>query len=297
MPNKKQLGQFFTKGKWLNPAIANLIKPYIGDKGVLDPFAGGGDLNTFNVPFTGYDIDPKLNWPINDSLKSIPSFKGLIVTNPPYLAKNSASRQGLSFPANANYDDLYKIGLSNCIDAAPQVVAIVPASCYVSGEFPDFSFIDFLEESPFEDTEYPVCVIGFGFKGCYNYLYKNGKQFYVPPNSEMKYKGTVEVLINKPGGQYTFKCIDGNSSTDRIRVLPLDTSRSVKATDRAYCCITTPKPLNLEKINKEIEEYRAITQDIYLKPFKGTNEDGVYRRCITQNVAKGIVENHVQRLL
>ena len=42
----------------------------------------------------GLDIDETLDWEVNDSLINIPTFKGaIIITNPPYIAKQSASRK------------------------------------------------------------------------------------------------------------------------------------------------------------------------------------------------------------
>ena len=65
-----------------------------------DPFAGAGDLLNAareQMKFKsviGLDIDEELDWQINDSLINSPPFKGaIIITNPPYIAKQSASRK------------------------------------------------------------------------------------------------------------------------------------------------------------------------------------------------------------
>ena len=66
----------------------------------IDPFAGNGDLLSASEKIrsirerVGLDIDDSLNWKANDSLVSIPHLdNAVIITNPPYIAKNSASRK------------------------------------------------------------------------------------------------------------------------------------------------------------------------------------------------------------
>lgn len=287
---KKELGQFFTKGNWLNSTISDIILPTITErKKVLDPFAGAGDLNIFETEFFGYDIDNSLGWPVNNGIVSIPSFDGVIITNPPYLAKNSAKRQGFSFPESKR-DDLYKIAIDNCLKACNKVVAIIPENAISNGGW-DFDFVDILEENPFEDTEYPVCVMGWGFDSSHKY-YKNGVPLDVSPQ-DITYKGDKPVAINKKGGGYTFKLIDGVGAKDRIRLMPLQ-ERPVKPTDRAYCCITVEENLDISDVNRLIEEYREKTQDVFIKAFKGNNSDNKRRRTLVQNQAKGFIEMHLK---
>ena len=282
--SKRELGQYFTKGIWASSFVRHQIETNLNNHGVLDPFAGGGDLNIFNTAFKGYDIDPLLGWELNDSIANVPAFEGMIITNPPYLAKNSATRQGFGFP-DSEYDDLYKIGLHNCLQASSKVVAIVPESIVVSGEFSNFSFVDILEDNPFEDTEHPVCVIGFGF-GIEQVVLKNGTPF-VPVWERLSYSGN-SIKINEQGAQYTFKMIDGTNPKDRIRLMPLQ-DRPVKKTDRAYCGIWTEDAVCIDAVNEYIETYRAKTNDLLLKPYKGNNKAGSRRRVLTQNNAKALI--------
>ena len=97
--NKVALGQFFTVDHlWLKPQI----KKFILDSRktvAYDPFAGNGDMlcavqkNLDFKQIKALDIDASLPWEINDSLKNIPRIDdAIIVTNPPYLAKQSALR-------------------------------------------------------------------------------------------------------------------------------------------------------------------------------------------------------------
>lgn len=97
--NKKVLGQYFTKKDlWLKKQIVEFIKNS-NCTIAYDPFAGNGDLLKLSESYgineiKGLDIDNTLNWEINDNLKEIPHVdNAIIITNPPYLTKYSASRK------------------------------------------------------------------------------------------------------------------------------------------------------------------------------------------------------------
>ena len=99
---KLDLEQFNTKKEtWLKSHVAKFILNS-GCTHCLDPFAGGGDLLSVvqklgNFSVEGLDVDPTLKWKVNDSLVDIPYKEDtIVVTNPPYLSKNSAARRGLS---------------------------------------------------------------------------------------------------------------------------------------------------------------------------------------------------------
>ena len=44
----------------------------------------------------------------------MPEGYDFIITNPPYLAKNSSTRKGFSWHKDNKYDDLYKFCLEKC---------------------------------------------------------------------------------------------------------------------------------------------------------------------------------------
>lgn len=103
-----------------------------------DPYAGGGDLLKASVDVLGFketkglDIDSTLKWEINDSLVKIPHIdNAIIITNPPYIAKQWASRKKIDLSKYFNssiYDDVYLIALDKMLEAQKQVVAIIPES-------------------------------------------------------------------------------------------------------------------------------------------------------------------------
>ena len=120
--NKRTNGQYFTECnpfkndgfiEWSNEC--NISKSII-----LEPFAGSNNLismlqemNLCNN-FISYDIEPQNNNVLfKDTLKDFPKGFNVCITNPPYLAQNSARRRGLFYP-NTKYDDLYKFAIMFC---------------------------------------------------------------------------------------------------------------------------------------------------------------------------------------
>ena len=172
MNKKIALGQFFTKKEvWLKEQIIEFIKNS-KCKIAYDPFAGQGHLlqvakNLGFKKIIGLDIDKNLKWQINDSLINIPQIKNsIIITNPPYLAKQSATRKKLTLSKYFNtsiYNDIYLIALDKMLENHKYVVAIIPES-FINSNFlrkDVLNSITILEENPFTDTENPVCVVCF----------------------------------------------------------------------------------------------------------------------------------------
>ncbi len=62
-----------------------------------------------------------------DTLKDFPVGFEVCVTNPPWLAKNSATKMQVPFYAG-EYDDLYKYSLDKCLENCKNVIAIIPES-------------------------------------------------------------------------------------------------------------------------------------------------------------------------
>ena len=170
MSKKQNLGQFNTKNEvWLRPHVAEFIQNS-GCEIVVDPYAGRGDLfialhlRNCHAHHVGYDIDPTLNWPTNDGLKDVPYHENaMVVTNPPYLAKNSAARNCLESydyfrdPEYLSFDDLYQIAMYVVLGKYKRAVFIIPET-YFQTEFFKRHLDRFtvIEENPFEDTDCPI---------------------------------------------------------------------------------------------------------------------------------------------
>ena len=168
---KTGLGAFHTTGScWLNSVVSEFIVS-TNLRRAVDPFAGKGDMlnlvvRELSMQKSGYDIDESTGWEVNDSLVSIPRSPGSIcITNPPFLAKHSARRKSM-WPMVGRYyerygrNDLYEIALDRCLASFGHVVAILPETFLHSAYSKDrCERIMVLEENPFDDTTFPVCVI------------------------------------------------------------------------------------------------------------------------------------------
>jgi type I restriction-modification system DNA methylase subunit len=119
----------------------------------------------YNFDFVSYDINP--NSPEvkkRDTIQNFPRNHKLIITNPPYLAKNSACRKKITFPTT-KYDDLYKLCLEIMLKNCSYVGAIIPASFINADLFLDrLHSYTLLSSQMFIDTENPACLALFSPK-------------------------------------------------------------------------------------------------------------------------------------
>jgi hypothetical protein len=317
MSKKIELGQFFTKRTvWLKPHIEQFILSIKFNK-IVDPFAGRGHLLT---PFegkhitTGYDIDSQLNWPINDSLKSIPLHNDdLCITNPPYMAKTTTSRFNRTGPMEyfklfPHLDDLYLIGLSQCFKSFPYGIAIIPETYLLSSKRSNrLISVTILEENPFDDTEFPVVVIIWGPDINEDFdIYKND-QFLGKHNTLIKKilsgknLNRNRVLFNDPYGNLGIVCIDKPQKIGTIRFTsPDEIMGPIKGSSRTSTIVQVNTPVSINEIMQEcneiLESYRKITSDIFMAPFKGNDAFGKRRRRLDFTMARRIIENAIVNL-
>ena len=331
MKNKKiSYGQFFTKHDvWLKEPVVEFLSDVNNDT-ILDPFAGGGDLlNVLKDKFgytdhEGYDIDPSFNWRYRNSLIDIPKTNRLIVTNPPYLAKNSAKRKKLEEYNYFNsmgsmYSDLYQIALTKCMENHDYIVAIVPETIITSDYLNYLIKVDWdktrridriiiLEENPFTDTTCPVVVVCIGKKDSRLRIYK-GDEF-IGFYEDMKHiqpipSNELKVEFNNKEGNIGLRGVDGGKQHNRIKFcLPSELNydfNKICASSRSITVLNVNIdkkliPSVIEKANELLEKYRKDTADIFLAPFKGNDKEGIRRRRLDFKTAKGILEgaiNHV----
>ncbi|QJR43521.1 hypothetical protein HLA87_01825 [Mycoplasma miroungigenitalium] len=317
MNKKIRLGQFFTKKSiWLKPQVLEFIENS-KMKNIYDPFAGSGDLfKAFDGKmFTkqiGLDIDKELNWKYNDSLVWIPHEKdAIIITNPPYIKKHSAKRQGINLQKYFNkseYDDVYLIALEMMLKAQKFVVAIIPES-FINSNFKDkekLYSITILEENPFYDTEMPVCVACFdGIKKSLDKIkiYKNNN--YVGNLMEiyshfLKPINKIKIKFNDINGWLALKAIDGTKEQSVIKFdfkqnIKYDWENKIKVSSRHITLINinvkdSLKNKFIERINLILNNIREATDDVILTPFKGNTIKGKRRRRLDFKLARGIIE-------
>lgn len=315
---KIKFGQFNTKlDLWLKPQIIKFINDSQCNI-IYDPFAGGGDLlMTLNDRMNydnllGLDIDECLGWEINDSLINIPHYdKAIIVTNPPYIAKQSASRKKIDLSkyfSMTDYDDIYLLALDKMLEAQEFVVAIVPES-FLNSNYRQknrLSSITVLEDNPFEDTENPVCVVCFDGK-VKDYdeikIYKNEilvgtlKDIY---NIRVKPLNNVKITFNTLDGWLGLRAIDSTDDIKRIGFdfkdnIDYDWENKIKVSSRHLSLIDIDVPKNkrsafIHECNKLIEDIRKESSDILLTPFKGNTKSGKRRRRLDFKLARAIME-------
>jgi len=308
MPNntKRENGQYFTRGncfklspftEWFR-SIPNSNKIIL-----IEPFAGDGSIQSlmtdagYNNKWQLYDLYPQSpNIVKNDSIASCPKGK-CIITNPPYLARNSATRRGLQFPQTV-YDDIYKLTLSKMLDSAPYVAAIIPESFITSGLFLNrISKVISLKLKMFDDTECPVCLA----------LFSPGNEFKVYSDNDLigdmtklrQYlpspRTTQQWVFNSKNGDIGLIAVD-DTKTNTIRFVRGDTipSDSVKVSSRAITRILSNRHYNtgalIRKANAILINFRGDTQDVFLTSFKGIRKDGKYRRRLDYNLARDILD-------
>lgn len=321
---KVRLGQFFTKAcVWLQPQVKSFILS-TGQAVAYDPFAGGGDLlqaakNDLNFKqVVGFDIDEALPWQYNDSLVEIPHIdNAVIITNPPYLAKQSCSRKKLDcskYFKNTPYDDLYLLALDKMLQAQKYVVAIIPES-FINSRFTQKSRLDsitILEGNPFEDTENPVCV------ACFDNRHKAFDEIRVYKNSvyvndlqtlsdfRLYSKKNLDIRFNDLDGWLALRAVDSTDPDNTIKFdfkenVPYDWQKNIKVSSRHITLISVDVAVAdreefVRLLNGYIYEIRAKSKDVILTPFKGNMKNGVRRRRLDFSLARAIIEEAYNQL-
>jgi hypothetical protein len=324
---KIELGQFYTRGnpfdlvpvnRWFQsiPSIqsARFIEPFAGSNSIVDlvsqthPEIRKQQWSSFDIHPEAIETNlvPEVGLQQRDTLQDFPSGFDVCITNPPYLAKNSATRKGLA-PDFGEYGDLFEVALNRMLSNVPWAAAIIPESFISRGIFTErLMAVVSLNSEMFDDTEFPVCVALFGPEHATDFEIWRGEIFL---GSYTQIRNRVSSLwssnasagpfrFNDPNGPIGLWAIDG-TQTASIRFLAgADIpSGQIKNTSRSITRIT-PKfnprvPLDtvIFESNRLLEEYRDVSQDIFLTAFKGLRADGKYRRRIDWRTASLILES------
>ncbi|MDR0675550.1 MAG: hypothetical protein LBF97_00720, partial [Elusimicrobiota bacterium] len=210
---KRINGQYFTQyNPFDNDGFKNWAKNCnLKQQIILEPFAGSNNLIKMLQEmdlcknFISFDIEPKdENVEFKDTLKNFPQNFNVCITNPPYLAQNSATRRHLFYP-NTKYDDLYKFSLDLCLKNCKNVAAIIPASFLNSKLFRNrLSHYILLNAKMFNDTEHPVCLALFKTNSNDVQIYEDKNYIGVLSDFEKKLprnKSNVEMKFNSKTGK------------------------------------------------------------------------------------------------
>lgn len=205
MPNKKDLGQFYTTNY---EYILNGLEIPDSIDDIVEPFVGNGDLLHFiknkehrNIEI--YDIDPpkqfleKYPHTIQqDTIKNPPNYSSkFIITNPPYLARNKSSKKDIFDIYHTN--DLYKCFIVELIKQNPLGgILIIPLNFWSSIRKGDVLLrkqfcekytikrVNVFEEQVFSDTSYAVCSFQFSLKEDTTMI-GNSIPFYIYPQNKI----------------------------------------------------------------------------------------------------------------
>lgn len=304
--NRRALGRYFTAQ---NPFAGKAFRRWAAVAGlphrrVLEPFAGRNDLITMLKDagqcrrFAAFDIAPAADRvKKRDTLTNFPKGFDACVTNPPWLARNSATRRGLPFP-KTRYDDLYKHGLEKCLDNCRYVAAILPATFLQSGLF-RARLCDYilLHGKMFADTDNPVCLALFGEKESGKirlwhddeYIGEWGEmQRHLPPK-----RARAGVVFNDRRGALGLVAFDNTRRRSIRFCAAAEIARHpVKVSSRFFARIGGDFgdiPRAVERLNAQLQIFRDNTRDCFLTPFKGVRADGQYRRRISFALARRFV--------
>ena len=312
---KRSHGQYFTvRNPFIHPQFAFWAhKAGLPGRPVIEPFAGANDiirmLQDLNLchDFTSYDIDPADPDVIQrDVIANYPDVRGVAVTNPPYLAKNSAKRRKLAFPVTM-HTDLYLVCLDLMLKHHDFVAAIVPAALGTSGHFRDrLTHIIYLPFSDmFGDTEHPVCLALFEpiamDTQVWSWVDKIGSETRLRsliPTLAPK----VAITFNDPDGPIGLMAVDSTSGpTIRFCHAAEIPREEIKVSSRARTRISIDGICNQDvdrligALNARLELFRSETHDISMTPFKGLRKDGKFRRRLDFRTVKYLVGDVMAR--
>ncbi|MCG9128555.1 hypothetical protein JT359_13230 [Candidatus Poribacteria bacterium] len=327
MDIKRANGRYYTRG---NPFLLYPFKMWaekanIEQNTILEPFAGAKDIpNLVELAklkcedWEFYDIEPGAKGVFKrDTLADFPKGFNVCITNPPWLARNSATRRGLPFPNATNYDDLYKYALEKCLSYCKWVTAIIPEAFIRSGLFLErlYDFVSLVPDSDngntqsstgmnptymFDDTEHPVGLALFGPQKCLDVnLWRNNQflgkyselQKHLPSSSQNR-----KIRFNDPEGNLGLFAIDNTVSASIRFCHPSELGDyRIRNQCRSITKIRTPQNVEIDILNERLAIIREKTFDVFLTAFKGLRKDGCYRRRLDWAMARAIIdEDHSQ---
>lgn len=323
---KKELGQFYTAEnifelepfkQWWNaiPEVKRevVLEPFAGKNGLIEMLSHASLLKDFK----SFDIHPKSEQvKKRDTIERFPTGYSVVVTNPPFLARNVATRKGLHSQLSEmeSFNDVYLRCLNICLENAEYVAIIIPESFIVSADFKNrlSCVISLNIKKLFKDTEQPVCLALFNpepqedFKvyQCNQYLdmFKKNKEDItrwllegVPEHNYIKDVLKPDgIKFHTLEGQFGVICIDATNQNKKMSFVDgsiiEDKDVGYHARLRARFLVKdVEKTKFINRCNEVLNEYRQRTHDMHLTAFKGLRDDGKYRRRIDFTTVRMIV--------
>ena len=316
---RRRRGRYYTRvgtrfGVRRNPFGLPPFRDWLRRAGVrrqthlLEPFAGANHLvdmlraEGVTAACSSFDIEPAAAGVVRrDTLRAFPRGFEVCVTNPPWLARNSATRRGLGFPP-CPYDDLYKHCLALCLAHCRFVAALLPATYLQSGLFRErLGAYVLLHDSLFAETENPVCLALFDEQPQPDVAIYHDAHFVGWLGALARHLpsagGGRRLRFNDPQGPLGLVAFD-NTRGPSIAFCAGDALAGYRI-GRGSRCITRISdelggglgdlralPLRVERLNDRLAMFRERTADVFLTPFKGLRGDGRYRRRIDFGLAR-----------
>lgn len=314
--SKRLLGQYYTqRSVFEHPVFLDwAARAGLPGRALIEPFAGAGNIiemlrevGLVGTEVLAFDIAPAAPYvQMRDCFSDYPEVDGVVVTNPPYMARNSAGRRGLPFPATS-FADLYLHALDLMLRHHGYVAAIVPAAFGTTMHFRArlTHFIALPFNDMFGDTSHPVCLALFEPESpgaaawCWTkYLGGEEEIRAVLPHLPKP----VRVRFNDPKGLVGLLAADGPQVAS-IRFVPGAEipAAEIKHSSRFRTRLTIEgvAPDNVDAViseaNRQIDQVRQITHDAILTPFRGVRADGAFRRRLDFRTARLILSIALSR--
>jgi len=317
---KRQYGAYYTEESpfTLEPFRIWAKEAGLPGRKILEPFAGSSNIIRMLKDaglcsdFDCYDVeaapDGTYKVAVRNTLRSFPDGYHVCITNPPWLARNSARRRGLKFEVPRRYDDMYKYALDLALSHCDYVAFIIPATFLRAGLFRDRLHSCVTIERPlFYDTDNPVCLALFTPKPNRTTIWADDTRIGHLDDLEERFSMHAAQRTSETHARIRFNVADGNLGmwgVDNTREPSIRfchgselSHRTVKDTDRAIARIDPGIAVTahmIDKLNEMLAEFRRDTHDVFLAPFKGLREDGRYRRRLDFAVARMLIMQYTK---
>lgn len=332
MNEKILLGQFYTRGNPFQYSRAQIwFKgiPNLSKVRIIEPFAGSNSIvalvnssvsslspknwQSFDIHPEAIEANlvPEITLNKRDTLEDFPTGFDIAITNPPYLAKNSATRKGMLVHFG-DYQDTFEVALHEMLTNCDWVAAIIPESFITRKLFKDrLDAVISLNHEMFDDTEFPVCLALFSPNSSSDFEIWRGEEFLGHRNildreveKLLAAPSIIRPRFNAPTGEIGLIAID-NTTGATIKFVDGSTipSEEIKVTSRSLTRISVDRvdtafdsPNLIAEANKILENYRELSSDVFLTAFKGLRADNSYRRRIDWNTAGRILNKAAANL-
>lgn len=321
MDEKRANGRYYTCGNpfQLKPFHIWADESDLKHQVVLEPFAGAKHIpqlidsaHLHCQDWMFYDIEPGAKGIVQrNTLTEFPVGFNVCITNPPWLARNSATRRGLPFPKTTNHDDLYKYALEQCLTHCDWVAAIIPEAFIRSGLFLE-RLCDFISLVPnihikkqegeckinrymFEDTEHPVGLALFVPNVTSDVKVWRNNQLLGKLDKLRRHlplpSSNRNIVFNEQNGNLGLIAIDNTFSASIRFCQPAELGGyKIRSHCRSITKIGVPWDVNIDILNTRLAKIRKRTHDVFLTAFKGLRLDGCYRRRLDWTLARAIVD-------